>query len=82
MANAEGGDGLAYVLRYGGTNLGATTYGDFQGITSGTYTYTGNNINMAATKGTGSGTFSGSNNCKLCSSNNSKYLFRKFNIRW
>ena len=59
MANAEGGDGLAYVLKYGGTNLGVTTYGDFQGITSGTYTYTGNNINMAATKGTGSGTFSG-----------------------
>jgi hypothetical protein len=59
MANAEGGDGLAYVLRYGGQNLGSTTYGDFQGITSGTYTYTGNNINMAATKGTGSGTFSG-----------------------
>jgi len=59
MANAEGGDGLAYILKYGGTNLGVTTYGDFQGITSGTYTYTGNNINMAATKGTGSGTFSG-----------------------
>ncbi|WP_440690713.1 FecR domain-containing protein [Candidatus Pelagibacter sp. HIMB1782] len=59
MANAEGGDGLAYILRYGGTNLGDTNYGDFQGITSGTYTYTGNNINMAATKGTGSGTFSG-----------------------
>ena len=59
LANAEGGDGLAYVLKYGGTNLGVTTYGDFQGITSGTYTYTGNNINMAATKGTGSGTFSG-----------------------
>ena len=39
-------------------NLGTTTYGDFQGITSGTYTYTGNNINMAATNGTGSGTFS------------------------
>jgi len=59
LANAEGGDGLAYILKYGGTNLGQTTYGDFQGITSGTYTYTGNNINMAATKGTGSGTFSG-----------------------
>ena len=59
MANAEGGDGLAYILKYGGTNLGQTTYGDFQGIASGTYTYTGNNINMAATEGTGSGTFSG-----------------------
>ena len=59
MANAEGGDGLAYVLRYGGENLGETTYGDFQGISSGTYTYTANDINMAATTGTGSGTFSG-----------------------
>jgi len=59
MANAEGGDGLAYVLKYGGTNLGMTTYGDFQGIASGTYTYTANNINMAATKGTGSGTLNG-----------------------
>ena len=59
MANAEGGDGLAYVLRYGGTNLGQTSYGDFQGITSGTYTYTANGVNMAATKGTGSGTFDG-----------------------
>ena len=59
MANAEGGDGLAYVLRYGGENLGETTYGDFQGITSGTYTYTANGVNMAATTGTGSGTFNG-----------------------
>ena len=59
MANAEGGDGLAYILKYGGTNLGMTTYGDFQGIASGTYTYTANNINMAATKGTGSGTLNG-----------------------
>ena len=59
MANAEGGDGLAYVLRYGGENLGATTYGDFQGISSGTYTYTANGVNMAATTGTGSGTFNG-----------------------
>ncbi|MDC1179404.1 FecR family protein [Candidatus Pelagibacter ubique] len=59
MANAEGGDGLAYVLRYGGTNLGNTSYGDFQGITSGTYTYTANGVNMAATTGTGSGTFNG-----------------------
>lgn len=59
MANAEGGDGLAYILRYGGTDLGPSTYGDFQGITSGTYTYTANGINMAATKGTGSGTFNG-----------------------
>ena len=59
MANAEGGDGLAYVLRYGGTNLGNTSYGDFQGITSGTYTYTANGVNMAATKGTGSGIFDG-----------------------
>ena len=59
MANAEGGDGLAYILRYGGTNLGQTSYGDFQGITSGTYTYTANGVNMAATKGTGSGTFDG-----------------------
>ena len=58
MANAEGGDGLAYVLRYGGTNLGPTTGGDFYGITSGTYTYTANDVNMAATTGTGSGTFS------------------------
>jgi hypothetical protein len=33
MANAEGGDGLAYVLRYGGTNLGNTSVrGDFHGI--------------------------------------------------
>ena len=31
MANAEGGDGLAYILRYGGTNLGQTNYGDFHG---------------------------------------------------
>ena len=59
MANAEGGDGLAYVLRYGGENLGETTYGDFQGISSGTYTYTANGVNMAATTGTGSGTFNG-----------------------
>ena len=59
MANAEGGDGIAYVLRYGGTNLGNTSYGDFQGITSGTYTYTANGVNMAATTGTGSGTFNG-----------------------
>ena len=59
MANAEGGDGLAYILRYGGENLGETTYGDFQGITSGTYTYTANGVNMAATTGTGSGTFDG-----------------------
>ena len=59
MANAEGGDGLAYVLRYGGENLGDTTYGDFQGISSGTYTYTANGVNMAATTGTGSGTFNG-----------------------
>ena len=59
MANAEGGDGLAYILKYGGANLGDTTYGDFQGIASGTYTYTGNNINMVATKGSGSGTYSG-----------------------
>ncbi|MDA8841255.1 FecR domain-containing protein [Candidatus Pelagibacter bacterium] len=58
MANAEGGDGFAYVLRYGGTNLGPTTGGDFYGITSGTYTYTANDVNMAATTGTGSGTFS------------------------
>ncbi|MDC0899374.1 FecR domain-containing protein, partial [Candidatus Pelagibacter sp.] len=58
MANAEGGDGLAYVLRYGGTNLGPTTGGDFHGITSGTYTYTANDVNMVATTGTGSGTFS------------------------
>ena len=58
MANAEGGDGLAYVLRYGGTNLGPTTGGDFHGISSGTYTYTANDVNMAATTGTGSGTFS------------------------
>ena len=34
-------------------------YGDFQGITSGTYTYTANGVNMAATTGTGSGTFNG-----------------------
>ena len=60
MANAEGGDGLAYVLRYGGTDLGATTGGDFHGISSGTYTYTANDVNMAATTGTGSGTFSAS----------------------
>ena len=59
MANAEGGDGFAYVLRYGGTDLGIASYGDFQGITSGTYTYTANGVNMAATKGTGSGTFNG-----------------------
>ena len=58
MANAEGGDGLAYVLRYGGTDLGATTGGDFHGISSGTYTYTANDVNMVATTGTGSGTFS------------------------
>lgn len=67
MANAEGGDGLAYILRYGGTNLGQTTYGQFQGITSGTYTYTGNNINMAATKGTGSGTFNGTTTVNFAS---------------
>ena len=59
MANAEGGDGLAYILRYGGENQGDTTYGDFQGISSGTYTYTANGVNMAATTGTGSGTFDG-----------------------
>jgi hypothetical protein len=39
--------------------LGETTYGDFQGISSGTYTYTANGVNMAATTGTGSGTFNG-----------------------
>jgi len=61
MANAEGGDGLAYIIKYGGTILGDTTYGDFRGITSGTYTYIGNNINMAATTGVGSGTFSSIN---------------------
>ena len=60
MANAEGGDGLAYVLRYGGTYLGPTTGGDFHGISSGTYTYTANDVNMVATTGTGSGTFSAS----------------------
>lgn len=58
MANAEGGDGLAYILRYGGTDLGPTTGGEFHGISSGTYTYTANNVNMVATTGTGSGTFS------------------------
>ena len=58
MANAEGGDGLAYVLRYGGTNLGPSTGGDFHGISSGTYTYTANDVNMVASTGSGSGTFS------------------------
>ena len=58
MANAEGGDGLAYVLRYGGTDLGPTTGGDFHGISSGTYTYTANDVNMVASTGSGSGTFS------------------------
>jgi hypothetical protein len=57
MANAEGGDGLAYVLRYGGTDLGPATGGEFHGITSGTYTYTANGVNMAAILGAGSGTF-------------------------
>ena len=51
MANAEGGDGLAYILKYGGEIQGDSTVGQFRGITSGTYTYTGNNINMGATKG-------------------------------
>lgn len=61
MANAEGGDGLAHYLKYGGEIQGDSTAGQFRGITSGTYTYTGNNINMAATKGVGSGTFSSVN---------------------
>ena len=61
MANAEGGDGLAYILKYGGEIQGDSTVGQFRGITSGTYTYTGNNINMGATKGVGSGTFSSVN---------------------
>jgi len=61
MANAEGGDGLAYILRYGGEIQGDSTVGQFTGITSGTYTYTGNNINMGATNGVGSGTFSSVN---------------------
>ena len=61
MANAEGGDGLAYILKYGGEIQGDSTAGQFRGITSGTYTYTGNNINMGATKGIGSGTFSSVN---------------------
>ena len=67
MANAEGGDGLAYILKYGGEIQGDSTAGQFRGITSGTYTYTGNNINMGATKGVGSGTFSSVNTVDFAS---------------
>jgi len=67
MANAEGGDGLAHFLKYGGERQGDSTAGQFRGISSGTYTYTGNNINMGATKGVGSGTFSSVNTVDFAS---------------
>ena len=39
-------------------------------------------MNMAATKGTGSGTFSGVTTVNFAAQTDSKYLFRKFNSRW
>jgi len=59
IMNAEFGDGLAMLARFGGTDLGATTYADLNAITSGTYTYQANDVNMASVIGTGSGSFNG-----------------------
>lgn len=59
IMNAEFGDGLAMLARFGGTDLGATQYSDLNAITSGTYTYQATDVNMASTTGTGSGSFNG-----------------------
>ena len=56
IANGEFGDAIAMISRYGGTDKGSSSYADLAGKSSGTYTYTANGINGAASLGAGSGT--------------------------
>jgi hypothetical protein len=60
ILNNEYGDGVALLLRYGGTIGSQSTFGELRnsGIT-GSYTYQASNVNMTNTRGTGSGVFSG-----------------------
>jgi hypothetical protein len=60
ILNNEYGDGIALLLRYGGTIGSQSTFDELRnsGIT-GSYTYQASNVNMTNTTGTGSGVFSG-----------------------
>jgi hypothetical protein len=60
ILNNEYGDGVALLLRYGGTVGSQSTFSELRnsGIT-GSYTYQASNVNMTNTRGTGSGVFSG-----------------------